>query len=108
MFICSFFTRRRRHTICALGTGVQTCALPILIVAQPPLVITSVGQAGDVVRLVHDYGGLVCHDIATLRHASKAIGWGVDGLILLTAGAGGHTGHANALDRKSTRLNSSH
>src|SRR3546814_311291 len=63
---------------------------------KPPLVITSVGQAGDVVRLVHDYGGLVFHDIATLRHASKAIGWGVDGLILLTAGAGGHTGHANA------------
>src|SRR3546814_4224968 len=96
---------------------------------MPALVITGVGQAGDGVRLVHDYGGLVFHDIATLRHASKAIGWGVDGLILLTAGAGGHTGHANAFaivpqvrrmwdgaillagairDRKSTRLNSSH
>lgn len=62
---------------------------------KPGLVITSVGQPGDVVKRVHDYGGLVFHDVANLRHATKAIEWGVDGLILLTAGAGGHTGSAN-------------
>lgn len=61
----------------------------------PPVVITSVGQPGDVVKLVHGYGGLVFHDVATLRHATKAAEQGVDGLILLTAGAGGHTGIAN-------------
>jgi nitronate monooxygenase len=60
-----------------------------------PLIITSVGHPGAVVERVHDYGGLVFHDVATLRHAEKAIEAGVDGLILLTAGAGGHTGSAN-------------
>ena len=60
-----------------------------------PLVLTSVGQPGAVVERVHRYGGLVFHDVATRRHAEKAIEAGVDGLILLTAGAGGHTGTAN-------------
>lgn len=60
-----------------------------------PLIITSVGHPGEVVARVHDYGGLVLHDVATMRHAEKAIAAGVDGLILLTAGAGGHTGSAN-------------
>jgi nitronate monooxygenase len=62
---------------------------------RPPVVITSVGQPGEVARRVHDYGGVVFHDVATLRHAQKAAEQGVDGLILLTAGAGGHTGVAN-------------
>lgn len=62
---------------------------------KPPIVITSVGQPADVVQRVHGYGGLVFHDVATLRHATKAAEQGVDGLILLTAGAGGHTGMAN-------------
>ena len=60
-----------------------------------PLVITSVGHPGEAAKRIHDYGGLVFHDVATLRHAEKAIEAGVDGLILLTAGAGGHTGAAN-------------
>jgi nitronate monooxygenase len=60
-----------------------------------PIVITSVGNPGDTAKFVHDYGGVVLHDVATLRHAEKAIAAGVDGLILLTAGAGGHTGSAN-------------
>lgn len=62
---------------------------------RPPLVITSVGQPNAIAERIHGYGGLVFHDVATLRHAEKAIAAGVDGLILLTAGAGGHTGHAN-------------
>lgn len=62
---------------------------------RPPIVITSVGQPGEVAKRVHDYGGLVFHDVATLRHAEKAIAANVDGLILLTAGAGGHTGVLN-------------
>jgi nitronate monooxygenase len=62
---------------------------------KPQLVITSVGPPGEVAARVHAYGGLVFHDVATLRHAAKAAEQGVDGLILLTAGAGGHTGTAN-------------
>lgn len=62
---------------------------------MPPIVITSFGAPGDVVARVQRYGGLVFHDVATLRHAHKAMDAGVDGLIVLTAGAGGHTGVAN-------------
>ncbi|MFY0729727.1 NAD(P)H-dependent flavin oxidoreductase [Pseudomonas sp. NFX15] len=60
-----------------------------------PLVITSVGDPKNVVAKIHAYGGLVFHDVANLKHARKAIEAGVDGLILLTAGAGGHTGTMN-------------
>lgn len=60
-----------------------------------PVVISSVGDPTGVVERVHAYGGLVFHDVASLRHAQKAIQSGVDGLILLTAGAGGHTGNLN-------------
>jgi nitronate monooxygenase len=62
---------------------------------QVPVVITSVGDPRPVVDRVHAYGGLVIHDVATLKHARKAIEAGVDGLILLTSGAGGHTGSMN-------------
>jgi len=57
-----------------------------------PLIITSLGAVKDLVDRVHDYGGLVFHDVTTLRHAHKAAEAGVDGLILVCAGAGGHAG----------------
>jgi nitronate monooxygenase len=57
-----------------------------------PLVITSLGALADLVDRVHAYGGLVFHDVTTLRHAKKAAEAGVDGLILVCAGAGGHAG----------------
>lgn len=57
-----------------------------------PYVITSVGDPREVVEAVHGYGGRVLHDITHLRHAEKAIDAGVDGLILVCAGAGGHSG----------------
>lgn len=57
-----------------------------------PLVITSLHAPDRVVEQVHAYGGLVFHDVTTLRHARKAIDAGVDGLILVCHGAGGHAG----------------
>src|SRR3546814_6663871 len=69
--------------------------LRLLEAIKPPVVITSVGNPAEAVERIHTFGGLVFHDVATLRHAQKAIAAGVDGLILLTAGAGGHTGTAN-------------
>jgi nitronate monooxygenase len=57
-----------------------------------PLIITSLRPPGDVVKEVHGYGGLVFHDVISVKHALKAIGEGVDGLILVCAGAGGHAG----------------
>ena len=57
-----------------------------------PLVITSLGNPAEVVRQVHAYGGRVLHDVTTVRHARRALEAGVDGLILVCAGAGGHAG----------------
>ena len=66
--------------------------LALCIKHKVPLVITSLGAVPELVHKVHDYGGLVFHDVTTLRHAEKAAGAGVDGLILVCAGAGGHAG----------------
>ena len=57
-----------------------------------PLVITSLGAISSLVDEVHGYGGLVYHDIIKKRHAEKAAQAGVDGLIVVAAGAGGHAG----------------
>lgn len=62
---------------------------------QPPIVITSLGNPGEVIEVVHRYGGLVYSDVATVEHAKKAAQTGVDGLILVCAGAGGHGGTLN-------------
>lgn len=59
---------------------------------QVPLVITSLGAVKEVVEGVHSYGGVVFHDVINARHAKKAADAGVDGLILVCAGAGGHAG----------------
>ncbi len=57
-----------------------------------PLIITSLGAVSQLVDAVHSYGGVVYHDIIKKRHAEKAAEAGVDGLILVCAGAGGHAG----------------
>lgn len=69
--------------------------LAITIRHKVPLVITAFGADPDVVKAVHDYGGLVFHDAASVRHIEIAAEAGVDGIILLTHGAGGHTGYLN-------------
>jgi nitronate monooxygenase len=60
-----------------------------------PVVLTSKGAPADVVARIHDYGGIVLHDVANRRHAEKALEAGVDGVIAVAAGAGGHTGTIN-------------
>ena len=57
-----------------------------------PIIITSLRAPDDVVKQVHAYGGVVFHDVISIRHAHKALEAGVDGLILVCAGAGGHAG----------------
>jgi len=57
-----------------------------------PIVITSLSPPAEIVQAVHSYGGLVFHDVISMRHARKAAAQGVDGLILVAAGAGGHAG----------------
>ena len=69
--------------------------LDLCVRHQVPIVITSLGAVSELVDRVHAYGGLVFHDVINLRHAGKAIDAGVDGLIAVAAGAGGHTGRAS-------------
>lgn len=66
--------------------------LAIVVKHKVPFVITSVGKPDEVVQKVHEYGGLVFHDVVSIEHAKKAVECGVDGLILVCAGAGGHGG----------------
>ena len=67
----------------------------VTVEEKVPLIITSLGAVRDVVDAVHGYGGVVFHDIANVRHARKAAEAGVDGLILVANGAGGHAGVVN-------------
>lgn len=66
--------------------------IEITVKHKVPLVITSLGAVKDVVDAVHSYGGLVFHDVISVRHAEKAAEAGVDGIIAVSAGAGGHGG----------------
>ena len=59
---------------------------------EVPIIITSLRAPKEVVEATHSYGGVVLHDIINIRHAKKAIEEGVDGLIPVCAGAGGHAG----------------
>jgi len=69
--------------------------LEVCVEKQVPLIITSLGAAKEVVDAVHSYGGLVFHDVTNRYHAKKAIDAGVDGIILVCGGAGGHAGSIN-------------
>ncbi|MGA0383916.1 MAG: NAD(P)H-dependent flavin oxidoreductase [Flavobacteriaceae bacterium] len=69
----------------------------ICVKHKVPLVITSLGAISILVNAIHSYGGLVYHDIVKKRHAEKAAEAGVDGLILVSAGAGGHAGTINPM-----------
>ena len=69
--------------------------LAVIVRHGVEVVITSVGSPAPAVAALHDAGALVLADVASLRHAERAIAAGADGLILLTAGAGGQTGWLN-------------
>lgn len=71
--------------------------LMVCIKHKVPLIITSLGAVSMLVDAVHSYGGLVFHDVIKKRHAEKAAEAGVDGLILVAAGAGGHAGTINPM-----------
>src|SRR3954451_23246697 len=69
--------------------------LAVLLRHKPEIVITSVGSPAPVLAPLHDSGALVFADVASIRHAERAVDSGADGLVLLTAGAGGQTGWLN-------------
>ncbi len=69
--------------------------LAVLLRHNPEIVITSVGSPAPVLEPLHEAGALVFADVASIRHAERAVAAGADGLVLLTAGAGGQTGWLN-------------
>ena len=69
--------------------------LKVLLRHKPEIIITSVGSPAPVLKPLHEAGAIVLADVATIRHAERAIEAGADGLVLLTAGAGGQTGWLN-------------
>ncbi|MEC8724236.1 MAG: nitronate monooxygenase [Bacteroidota bacterium] len=71
--------------------------LAICIKHRVPIIITSLGAVPKIVGAVQNYGGIVFHDVIKKRHAEKAAEAGVDGLILVSAGAGGHAGTINPM-----------
>src|ERR1700721_144039 len=71
--------------------------LQALVKHRVEMVITSVGSPAEAIKPLHDVGCIVFADVATLHHTERAIAAGVDGLVLLTAGAGGQTGWLNPL-----------
>lgn len=66
--------------------------MEVCVREEVPIIITSLNPPREIVQAVHEYGGLVFHDIISLRHTRKAIEQGVDGIIAVCAGAGGHAG----------------
>jgi nitronate monooxygenase len=73
-----------------LADDMETC-----VRHKVPIVITSLYPPAEIVQAVHSYGGLVFHDVINMRHTRKAIQQGVDGIIAVCAGAGGHAGMAS-------------
>lgn len=71
---------------------VETC-----VRLQVPITITSLRAPNEVVQEIHRYGGVILHDVVNFRHAMKALEAGVDGLILVAGGAGGHAGRINPI-----------
>ena len=69
--------------------------LSVCIEEQVPIIITSMRAPKDVSQAIQSYGGIHFHDVINRRHAEKAIESGVDGLVLVSSGAGGHAGMIN-------------
>lgn len=80
------------NQICHRSNDRLMADLELCVEFQVPIIITSLQLSRDVVDAVHSYGGLVLHDVINVRHAQKAIDAGVDGIIAVCSGAGGHAG----------------
>jgi len=80
------------NQICHASNDRLVGDMELCVKHQVPIIITSLRPPQEIVEAAHSYGGLVFHDVINLRHARKAAEQGVDGLILVCAGAGGHAG----------------
>lgn len=80
------------NQICHVSNDRLQADMQVCVEEQVPIIITSLRPPAELVEAAHSYGGLVFHDVINQRHARKAAEQGVDGLILVSAGAGGHAG----------------
>ena len=80
------------NQICHMSNERLMADMETCVKHEVPIIITSLRPPAEVVDAVHSYGGVVFHDVINLRHARKAIEQGVDGIIAVCAGAGGHAG----------------
>ncbi|WP_144636481.1 NAD(P)H-dependent flavin oxidoreductase [Bordetella genomosp. 13] len=71
--------------------------LAICAERRVPLIVTSLHAPDEVVKRMKDHGGVVFHDVTNVKHAKRALAAGVDGLVLVAAGAGGHAGQLNPI-----------
>ena len=83
------------NQICHASNPRLMTDMEICVKHEVPVIITSLRPPAEVVEAAHSYGGLVFHDVINQRHARKAAEQGVDGLILVASGAGGHAGTIN-------------
>ena len=88
--VCPNIIMRRQPEVLAAD-------VEVLVRHKVEMVIASVGSPEAVIRPLHDIGCLVFADVASVRHAEKALQVGADGLVLLSAGAGGQTGWLNGM-----------
>ena len=79
----------------AIDQNVRAERLATCRAARVPLILTNLGDPRREVETAHEWGGIVFHDVTTMRFAEKAIAAGVDGLMLVSGGAGGHAGTLN-------------
>ena len=80
------------NQICHISNDRLMADMEICVKHKAPIIITSLRPPAEIVEAAHSYGGVVFHDVINVRHARKAAEQGVDGLILVCAGAGGHAG----------------
>lgn len=80
------------NQICHMSNERLMADMETCVKHEVPIIITSLRPPAEIVEAVHSYGGVLFHDVINLRHARKAIEQGVDGIIAVCAGAGGHAG----------------
>jgi len=80
------------NQICHVSNDRLMGDMDICVKHEVPVIITSLRPPAEIVEAAHSYGGVVFHDVINVKHARKAAEQGVDGLILVAAGAGGHAG----------------
>ena len=80
------------NLVCHRSNARLEADLDAVVLARVPIVVLALGASPPVVEAIHGYGGLVFNDVASDYHARKCADMGVDGIIAVAAGAGGHTG----------------